>query len=86
MKTIELTVDVMFAKNIPFVRSLGKNVKFTTIKNVVYRKAATLLKALLSIKILYKNKNIFIKNYTWTTNLRCYEALYKTKESPSTLP
>ena len=34
--------------------------KFTTIKNVVDRKAATLLKSLCSIKIVYTNKNIFI--------------------------
>ena len=60
-ETIELTVDVMFVNKIPFVISLGKNVRFTTIKNVGYRKAATLLKALCSIKSVYKNKNIFIK-------------------------
>ena len=35
--------------------------KFTTIKNLVARKAATLLKSLLSIKSVYTNKNIFIK-------------------------
>ena len=34
--------------------------KFTTIKNVVDQKAATLLKALRSIKSVYTNKNIFI--------------------------
>ena len=35
--------------------------KFTTIENVVDQKAATLLKALRSIKSVYTNKNIFIK-------------------------
>ena len=34
--------------------------KFTTIENVVDRKAATLLKSLRSIKSVYTNKNIFI--------------------------
>ena len=34
--------------------------KFTTIENVVDWKAATLLKYLCSIKIVYTNKNIFI--------------------------
>ena len=34
--------------------------KFTTIENVVDRKAATLLKALRSIKNIYRGKNIFI--------------------------
>ena len=34
--------------------------KFTTIENVVDRKAATLLKALRRIKSVYTNKNIFI--------------------------
>ena len=33
---------------------------FTTIKNVVDRKAATLLKSLRSIKSVYTDKNIFI--------------------------
>ena len=61
MKTIELTVYVMFVNNTPFVISLGKNMKFTTIENVVDHKAATLLKALCSIKSVYTNKNIFIK-------------------------
>ena len=60
MKTIELTVDVIFVNKIPFVISLGKNNKFITIKNVVDRKADTLLKALCNIKSVYKNKNIFI--------------------------
>ena len=32
MKTIKLSVDVMFVNNTPFVISLGKNMKFTTIK------------------------------------------------------
>ena len=50
MNKIELTVDIMFVNGIPFVISLGKNIKFTTIENVVDRKAATLLKALRSIK------------------------------------
>ena len=35
--------------------------EFTTIKNVVDWKAATILKALRSIKSVYTNKNIFIK-------------------------
>ena len=61
MKTIELSVDVMFVNKIPFVVSLGKNMRFTTIENMVGRKAATLLKALRSIKSVYTNKNIFIK-------------------------
>ena len=34
---------------------------FTTINNVVDRKAATLLKSLRSIKSVYTNENIFIK-------------------------
>ena len=41
--------------------SLGKNIRFTAIKNVVDRKAAALLQSLRSIKIVYTNKNIFIK-------------------------
>ena len=45
----------MFVNNIT-----RKNMKFTTIKNVVDRKVATLLKALRSIKSVYTNKNIFI--------------------------
>ena len=61
MKAIELAVDVMFFNKIPFVISLGKNVKFTTIENVVDRKLDTLLKSLHSIKSVYTNKNIFIK-------------------------
>ena len=44
MKTIGLSVDVIFVNKIPFVISLGKSMKFTTIKNVVDRKAATPLK------------------------------------------
>ena len=35
--------------------------KLTTIENVVDEKAATLLKSFRSIKIVYTNKNIFIK-------------------------
>ena len=61
MKTIELTVDLMFVNKIPFVISLGKNMKFTTIESVVDRKAATLLKALRSIKSVYTNIYLFIK-------------------------
>ena len=61
MKIIELSVDVMFVNKIPFVISLGKNMKFTTIENVVDQKADTLLKSLRSIKSVYTNKNIFIK-------------------------
>ena len=61
MKTIELSFDVMFVNKTPFVISLGKNMKLTTIKNVMDRKVATLLKSLCSIKSLYTNKNIIIK-------------------------
>ena len=61
MKTIELYVDVMFVKNIPFVISLENNMKFTTIESVVDRKADTILKYLHSIKSVYTNKYIFIK-------------------------
>ena len=61
MKTVKLTVDIMFVNKILFVISLGKNMKSTTIENVVDRKAATLLKALRSIKSVYTNTNIFIK-------------------------
>ena len=61
MKKIELSVDVMFVNNISFVISLGKNMNFTTIENVVDRKAATLLKSLRSIKSVYTSKNIFTK-------------------------
>ena len=59
MKTIELTVHVMFVKRIPFVTC--KNWKFTTITNVVDQKAATLLKSLCSIKIIHTTK-IFLYN------------------------
>ena len=61
MKTIKLSVDIMLVNKIPFVVSLGKNMKFTTIENVVDRKLATLLKFLRSIKSVYTDKNIFIK-------------------------
>ena len=59
MKTIELTVDVMFVNKISFVISLGKNMKITTIKNVVDQKAANLLKALHSIKV-YRQIKMFL--------------------------
>ena len=61
MKTIELSVDVMFVNKMPFVISLGNNTSFTTIENVVDCKAANQLKSLCSIKSVYKNKNIFTK-------------------------
>ena len=61
VRTIELSVDIMFVNKTPFVISLGKNMKFTTIENVMDRKAATLLKYLRIIKSVYTNKNIFIK-------------------------
>ena len=60
MKTVNVTVDVMFVNKIPFMISLGKNVKFTTIKNEVDWKSATLLRSFRSIKSVYTNKNIFI--------------------------
>ena len=56
MKTIELSVDVIFVNKTPFMISLGKSMNFTTIKNVVDRKAATLLKSLSTIKRVYTNK------------------------------
>ena len=56
MKAIELFVDVIFVNKIPFVISLGKNNNFTTIKKVVDKKAATLLKALHSIKSVTQRK------------------------------
>ena len=49
----------MFVNNIPFVISLGENMKSTTIENVVDRKAAILLKYLRSIKCVYT----YLKNY-----------------------
>ena len=61
VRTIELSVDVMFVNKTPFVIPLGKNIKFTTIENVADWKAATLLKSLRSMKSVYTNKNIFIK-------------------------
>ena len=54
-KTIELAVDVMFVNKLPFVISIGKNMKFPTIENVLDQKAATLLKSLRSIKNVYTN-------------------------------
>ena len=51
----------MFVNKIPFVISLGKNMKFTTIEKLVYWKAANLLKALYSIKSFYTNNKFFIK-------------------------
>ena len=60
MKTIESTVYVMLVNKIPFMISLGKYMKFTTIKNVGDQKAATILKSLQSIKSVCTNKNIFI--------------------------
>ena len=62
MKTIELSVDIMFLNKIPFLISLGENMRFITIKNVVGQKAATLLKSLRSINSVYTNEKIFIKN------------------------
>ena len=61
IKIIELSVDVIFVNKTPFAISLGYNMKFTTIKNGVDRKTATLLKSFRSIKIVYTNTNIFIK-------------------------
>ena len=63
IKTIELTVDVIFFKKIPFVILLGKNTKFTTIKNVVDQKAGNLLKYLRRIKSVCTNKNMFITKF-----------------------
>ena len=51
MKTIELSADVMLVNKISFLVSLENNVEFTTIKNVVDWKAATLLKVFTQIKI-----------------------------------
>ena len=47
-----------------------ENVKFTTIRNVVYQKVATLFKSLCSIKIVYTNKNIFIKTFSIDNRLK----------------
>ena len=60
MRTIESTVEIMFVNKIPFVISLGMNMKLTKIKNILDREAATLLKNLQSKKSVYTNKNIFI--------------------------
>ena len=49
IKTVEVTVHAMFVNTILFAISLGKILRFTTIKNVVDRKADTLLKYLYSI-------------------------------------
>ena len=51
MKTIELIVDVMFVNKFLFMISLGKNMKFNIIENVVDRKVATLFNSLCSIKV-----------------------------------
>ena len=43
MGPIELTADLFFVNNIPFLLTLGKRIKFTTLENVGNRKGTTLL-------------------------------------------
>ena len=49
MKAIDVTGDVVFVKKFLFDISLGNNVKFTTIENLVDQKLSTLAKAIRNI-------------------------------------
>ena len=51
---IEITADLLFVNKIPFLITLGKRVKFTTIANIPNRQAATLLTGLDAVENIYK--------------------------------
>ena len=74
----------MFVNKILFLISLGKNVKFTTIKNVVDRKAVTLIKDLRSIKNLCTNKIYLSRHCSWIISLKYYGPHYKRRAWHST--
>ena len=59
---IELTVDVMFVNQIPFVVSLSRNIVFGTSQFTKRRTGRNLLKCIKKIFNLYKARNFRIKS------------------------
>jgi hypothetical protein len=53
---VEIVADLMFVNNIPFMITLGKRVKFTTVANLPNRKATTLLANLKAVRNVYTHR------------------------------
>jgi hypothetical protein len=48
-KEVTISVEVMFVSKLPFVTTISRNIKFTTIKYVRGRSQANLIKSLIKI-------------------------------------
>jgi hypothetical protein len=55
-KDLTVAADIMFVNGMPFVTSISRNVKFTTIEYVTSRSKKNLVKSLLKIISLYKSR------------------------------
>jgi hypothetical protein len=55
-KELTVAADLMFVNGLPFVTSISRNVKFTTIEYVTSKSEPNLIKSLLKIVSLYKAK------------------------------
>ena len=53
---VEIVADLMFVNTIPFIITLGKRIKFTTVSNLPNRKATTLLANLKAVRNVYKHR------------------------------
>ena len=53
---VEIVADLMFVNKIPFMITLGKRVKFTTVSNLPNQKAKTLLENLKVVRNVYTHR------------------------------
>ena len=53
---VEIVADLMFVNTIPFIITLGKRIKFTTVSNLPNRKATTLLANLKAVRNVYQHR------------------------------
>jgi hypothetical protein len=61
LKAVEVAIDIMFVNKLPFLVSISKRLKFTTIEYIPDRTGPSLCRSIAKIKLCYKRRNIFVR-------------------------
>jgi hypothetical protein len=70
-KDLTVAADIMFVNGMPFITSISRNIKFTTIEYVTSRSETNLVKSLLNIISLYKARGFAPSTALMDRELEC---------------
>ena len=61
-KHVTLSIDIMYVNRIPFVTTISRNIKFTTVESIQNRTKAQLVQSIKNVLDIYTQRGLQVEN------------------------